>query len=178
MSVTAVAVKGDQPVQGSNGSSIRIAFQLNGKPVSLEVPPWESALEVIRGLGFTGTKEGCGIGECGACTIIVDRKAVNSCLMAAPQLDGRDVETIEGLGNEESLDLLQEAFLAHGAVQCGFCTPGILMSAKALLDSNPHPDRDEIVQALSGNLCRCTGYQQIIDAIEEVAGKGQAGGER
>ncbi|MEJ2716017.1 MAG: (2Fe-2S)-binding protein [Deltaproteobacteria bacterium] len=140
---------------------VKIAFRVNGKPMELEVRPWQSALDALRDeLGLTGAKEGCGIGECGACTIIVDGNAVNSCLMLAPQLDGRSVETIEGLGSGDSLHALQEAFLAHGAVQCGFCTPGVLLSAKALLDRNPRPDRDEIVEALSGNLCRCTGYQQ------------------
>jgi carbon-monoxide dehydrogenase small subunit len=152
---------------------VKIAFRVNGKPVELEVRPWQSALDALRDeLGLTGAKEGCGIGECGACTIIVDGNAVNSCLMLAPQLDGRSVETIEGLGSGDSLHALQEAFLAHGAVQCGFCTPGVLLSAKALLDRNPCPDRDEIVEALSGNLCRCTGYQQIVEAVEAVAGHG------
>jgi aerobic carbon-monoxide dehydrogenase small subunit len=152
---------------------VKIAFRVNGKPVELEVRPWQSALDTLRDeLGLTGAKEGCGIGECGACTIIVDGNAVNSCLMLAPQLDGRSVETIEGLGSGDSLHALQEAFLTHGAVQCGFCTPGVLLSAKALLARNPRPDRDEIVEALSGNLCRCTGYQQIIEAVEAVAGQG------
>lgn len=150
---------------------VKITFRVNGKRVELEVQPWQSALEALRDeLGLTGAKEGCGIGECGACTIIVDGNAVNSCLMLAPQLEGRSVETIEGLGSGESLHTLQEAFLTHGAVQCGFCTPGVLLSAKALLDRNPRPDRDEIVEALSGNLCRCTGYRQIIEAVEAVAG--------
>lgn len=134
--------------------------------MTLKIHPSESALSVVRNrLGLTGTKEGCGIGECGACTILVDGKAVNSCLMLAPQLDGRDVVTVEGLADGEDLHPLQEEFLAHGAVQCGFCTPGILLAAKALLDRNPHPDRTEIVEALSGNLCRCTGYQQIVEAV-------------
>ena len=150
---------------------VKIAFRVNGKQVELEVRPWQSALDALRDeLGLTGAKEGCGIGECGACTIIVDGNAVNSCLMLAPQLEGRSVETIEGLGSGDSLHALQEAFLTHGAVQCGFCTPGVLLSAKALLDRNPRPDRDEIVEALSGNLCRCTGYRQIIEAVEAVAG--------
>ena len=150
---------------------VTIAFRVNGKAVELDVRPWQSALEALRDeLGLTGAKEGCGIGECGACTIIVDGRAVNSCLMLAPQLDGRSVETIEGLGSGDSLHPVQEAFLTRGAVQCGFCTPGVVLSAKALLDRNPHPDRDEIVEALSGNLCRCTGYRQIIEAVEAVAG--------
>jgi carbon-monoxide dehydrogenase small subunit len=120
-------------------------------------------------LGLKGTKEGCGIGECGACTILVDGLAVDSCLMPAPKLDGRKVETVEGLRQGEALHPLQEAFLSKGAVQCGYCTPGMLMSAKALLDRNPDPERNELVEALSGNLCRCTGYVQILEAAEEAA---------
>lgn len=149
---------------------VKIKLQLNGKPVELSVRPWDTALAVIRDeVGLTGTKEGCGIGECGACTIVVDGKAVTACLMVAPQLDGRDVRTIEGVSENETLRPVQEALLAHGAVQCGFCTPGMVMSAKALFDSTSNPTRDEIVAALSGNLCRCTGYVQIVDALEELA---------
>ena len=155
-------------MQRSNGNLMEIAFQLNGKLISLEVRSWDSALDVIRGLGFTGTKEGCGIGECGACTVFVDGKVVNSCLLLAPQLHGREVETVEGLAGTGSLHVLQDAFLRHGAVQCGFCTPGMLMSAKALLENNPDADHDEIVRALSGNLCRCTGYVQIVEAVEDA----------
>jgi len=147
---------------------MEIAFHLNGKPISLEVRSWDSALDVIRGLGFTGTKEGCGIGECGACTILVDGKAVNSCLMLAAQLHGRKVETVESLAETGPLHVLQDAFLRHGAVQCGFCTPGMLLSAKALLEKDPNADRAEIVRALSGNLCRCTGYVQIVEAVEDA----------
>jgi aerobic carbon-monoxide dehydrogenase small subunit len=147
-----------------------ITFELNGQTTSLTVSPWESALSALRDrLRLTGTKEGCGIGECGACTIIVDGLAVDSCLMLAAQLEGRKVETIEGQARDGNLHPLQEAFLSHGAVQCGFCTPGVVLSAKALLNSNPSPDRDEIVEALSGNLCRCTGYAQIVEAVEDVA---------
>jgi aerobic carbon-monoxide dehydrogenase small subunit len=147
-----------------------ISFMLNGNPVELAVNPGEPALMVLRDrLGLKGTKEGCGMGECGACTILVDGMAVDSCLMFAPQLDGRNVQTVEGLADGESLHPLQQEFLAHGAVQCGYCTPGMLMSAKALLDGNPTPDRPAIVEALSGNLCRCTGYVQIGDAVEAAA---------
>lgn len=149
---------------------LRISFVLNGMPVNIEVRPWETALAVLREqLVLTGTKEGCGIGECGACTILVDGFAVDSCLMLAPKLDGRKVETVEGLRQGEALHPLQEAFLSNGAVQCGYCTPGMLMSAKALLDRNPNPERDEWVEALSGNLCRCTGYVQILEAVEDAA---------
>jgi len=150
---------------------VPIAFRVNGQPVELEIHPWETALSVIRDrLNLTGAKEGCGIGECGACTVLVDGKAVNSCLMPAPKLDGREVETVEGLCRQDSLHPIQEAFLVRGAVQCGFCTPGMVMAAKALLDTNPQPSRTEIVEALSGNLCRCTGYVQIISAVEQAAG--------
>lgn len=153
-----------------NPPLMRISFTLNGKPVDLEIKPWETALAVLRdALGLKGTKEGCGIGECGACTIIVNGRAIDSCLMPAPQLDGRDVETVEGLLTGETLHPLQESFLSHGAVQCGYCTPGVLMSAKALLDKSPNPSREEIVEALSGNLCRCTGYVQIVEAVEKAA---------
>jgi carbon-monoxide dehydrogenase small subunit len=149
---------------------VRISFTLNGKPVELDAPPWESALSVIRDrLGLTGPKEGCGIGECGACTILVDGKAINSCLMPALQLDSRDVLTIEGLAESATSHGLPERFLEMGATQCGFCSPGMLMSAKSLLDKNPNPTRSEILEALSGNLCRCTGYVQIIEAVEAAA---------
>jgi carbon-monoxide dehydrogenase small subunit len=149
---------------------MKIIFSLNERPVEIEVKPWETALSVLREqLGLTGTKEGCGIGECGACTILVDSLAVDSCLMPAPKLDGTRVETVEGLRRGELLHPIQEAFLSKGAVQCGYCTPGMLMSAKALLDKNPNPQRDEVVETLSGNLCRCTGYVQILEAVEEAA---------
>ena len=114
-------------------------------------------------------KEGCGIGECGACTIVLDGKAVNSCLVLAASVEGKNVLTTEGLSKEGKLHPLQQAFIDHFALQCGFCTPGFLMTAKALLDANPHPTREEIKRAISGNLCRCTGYHQIVDAIESVA---------
>lgn len=148
---------------------MKLEFTLNGKMVMVDVPSHWTLLRVLREkLGLTGTKEGCGIGECGACTVLIDGRPVNACLVMAPKAEGRSVETIEGLGSRDSLHPLQQSFIDHGAVQCGFCTPGILMSAKALLNENPHPTRDEVKEAISGHLCRCTGYQQIIEAIEGV----------
>lgn len=158
-------------------NTVRIAFTINKEKVSLDIPAHSTALEVVRDIvGLKGTKEGCGIGECGACTIEVNGRAVNSCLMLGAQLDGTEVLTVEGLGSEENLHPLQEAFVEHHAVQCGFCTPGLLMSTHALLNENENPDRAEISKAVAGNLCRCTGYQQIITAIEKAvpaAGGGQ-----
>ncbi len=147
-----------------------IQFIINGKRVGLEVEPGEPAVRVIRErLGLIGTKEGCGIGECGACTILVDNKAVNACILPAAQLDGRELLTVEGLETPLGLHPIQEAFLDRHAVQCGFCTPGFLVSTYALLQENPSPTREEIVKALSGNLCRCTGYEQIVQAVEDAA---------
>ncbi len=151
-------------------AKVSISFVLNGEPIEVEVNPWETALAFLRdGLGLKGTKEGCGIGECGACTILVDGMPVDSCLVFAPQLHGRQIQTVEGLSDGETLHPLQQEFLAHGAVQCGYCTPGMLMSAKALLDRDPKPGPDAIMEALSGNLCRCTGYVQIGEAVEAAA---------
>ena len=166
-------VKSDREKQ--NEEFLAIKFILNGQKTEIRVHHEETALFALRSrLAMTGTKEGCGIGECGACTIIVDGKTINSCLMLAAQLDGRTVETVEGLTRDNQLHPLQEAFLREGAVQCGFCTPGMLMSAKALLDVNHHPSRHEITDAVSGNLCRCTGYEQIIKAVERASGKKDA----
>jgi carbon-monoxide dehydrogenase small subunit len=153
-------------------SSYHLHFTLNGEEKSLDIEPGISALELIRNtLDLKGTKEGCGIGECGACTIMVDGKAVNACLIFAAQLDGCSVLTVEGLSLGDALHPIQQSFIDHHAVQCGFCTPGILMSTHALLKENPQPARDEIVKAISGNLCRCTGYQRIIAGIEDAAGR-------
>jgi len=153
-------------------SSYHLHFTLNGEEKSLDIEPGISALELIRNtLDLKGTKEGCGIGECGACTIMVDGKAVNACLIFAAQLDGRSVLTVEGLSRGDALHPIQQSFIDHHAVQCGFCTPGILMSTHALLKENPQPARDEIVKAISGNLCRCTGYQSIVAGIEDAAGR-------
>ncbi len=151
---------------------VRIQFVLNGQPKSGEFPADTTALRLIRDiLMLKGTKEGCGIGECGACTIIVDGRTVNACLMLAAQLDGRTVETVEGLGTPEGLHPVQEAFVREHGVQCGFCTPGLLMSTKALLDENPSPTRAEIAAAAAGNLCRCTGYHHIFASIEAAAAR-------
>jgi len=150
-------------------SKITVTFIVNGKEVTLKVRPQERLVDTLREqLKLTGTKEGCSIGECGACTVILDGKAVSSCLILTGQIEGSEVLTIEGLEVDGKLDSLQQAFIDHHAVQCGFCTPGMLMSAKALLIHNPRPSREEIKTALEGNLCRCTGYEQIIEAIESV----------
>jgi carbon-monoxide dehydrogenase small subunit len=153
-----------------NIDKIPIRFTINGEKKEIEIPAGISALELIRDiLGFKGTKEGCGIGECGACTIVVDGKAVNACLMFAAQMDGCEVLTVEGLSRNEELHPIQHSFADLHSVQCGFCTPGVLMSTYALLNENPHPGRQEIVKATAGNLCRCTGYQNIIAGIAEAA---------
>ena len=149
---------------------INITIKVNGKEVTLKVGPKERLIDTLREqLNLTGTKEGCSIGECGACTVILNGEAVSSCLILTGQIGGSEVLTIEGLEVAGKLDPLQKAFIDYQAVQCGFCTPGMLMSAKALLMKNPHPGREEIKTALEGNLCRCTGYEQIIEAIESVA---------
>jgi carbon-monoxide dehydrogenase small subunit len=149
---------------------MRISLTVNGEPKAVEVGPTTTLLELLRErLGLTGTKKGCGHGECGACTVILDGKPVNSCLVFAAQCEDRDVVTIEGLCKDGRLDRLQRAFMETGAVQCGFCTPGVIMSAYALLSSCPSPDREEIAEAISGNLCRCTGYVKIIDAVEAAS---------
>lgn len=148
---------------------ITVTFMVNGKEVTLKVGSKERLIDTLREqLKLTGTKEGCSIGECGACTVILDGKAVCSCLILTGQIGGSEVLTVEGLEVQGELDSLQQAFIDHHAIQCGFCTPGMLMSAKALLTHNPHPSREEIKTALEGNLCRCTGYEQIIEAIESV----------
>ncbi len=150
-----------------------IRFTLNGSEVSAEVPSHKMLLEVLREtFELTGPKEGCGQGECGACTVLVDGLSVNSCLYPAFEVDGKEVTTVEGLiGEGNKLDPIQEAFVEHGGVQCGFCTPGMIMSAKALLEENPRPTEDEIKKGISGNLCRCTGYVQIVESIKKAAQK-------
>ena len=148
-----------------------LTMRVNGRDITVEVGADELLVDVLRDrLGMTGTKIGCGQGECGACTIIMRGQPVLSCLLPALRAQGQEITTIEGLSDGETLHPLQQAFIDHGAVQCGYCTPGFLMSAKALLDANPHPTRDQIKEAIAGNLCRCTGYVKIVEAIEAVAG--------
>ncbi len=157
----------------------RIQFTINQEAVSLEVEPHWTLLRVIRDvLGLTGTKEGCGEGDCGACTVLVDGKAVNACLILAVDTHGQSITTIEGLARNGQLHPLQEAFIDHGAIQCGFCTPGMILSAKALLDTNPQPSEEEIRFAIAGNLCRCTGYAKIVTAIQAAAMSGKEGERR
>ncbi len=147
-----------------------VEFCLNGKSVSLETAPDRRVVDVLREeLGLTGTKECCGSGECGACTILVDGESRLSCLMLAAQLTGRSVTTIEGVADEEGMDIVQRAFVEQGAVQCGFCTPGMILATLDLLRRIPDPTREEVRRELSGNLCRCTGYQKIVDAVMVAA---------
>jgi carbon-monoxide dehydrogenase small subunit len=147
-----------------------ITMTVNGAPVEAAVEPNRTLVQFLReDLGLTGTKHGCGLGDCGACTVILDGKPVNSCLVLAVQANGREVLTIEGLAENGRLHPIQQAFVKTGAVQCGFCTPGMILSAKALLDENPRPTEREIRTAISGNLCRCTGYQKIVEAIGEAS---------
>ncbi len=166
---------------------IPVTFELNGRPVALEVSPDRTLLDVLRDqLALTGSKEGCAEGECGACTVLLDERPVTACLVIAPQVDGRTVTTIEGLadrwarrsgrGTNGVLHPVQEAFIETGAVQCGFCIPGMILSAVALLEKNREPDEMTIRRALGGNFCRCTGYNKIFDAVRLAAGR--MGGER
>ena len=143
---------------------------VNGQTCEIPANPNRTLLDVLRyELGLTGTKEGCSTGNCGACTVLVDGKAVNSCLVLAVEMEGKEVVTIEGLSEPGKLHPLQQAFIDEGAVQCGFCTPGVILSAKAFLNSNPHPTENQVRQAIAGNLCRCTGYDKIVRAILRAA---------
>jgi len=155
--------------------NLQIKFVLNDQPVTVECSGSETLLSVLRDrLGLLGVKEGCGVGECGACTVLLDDRAVNACLVAAGKVQGRQVTTIEGLAVGDRLHPLQQGFLEMGAVQCGFCTPGMILAAYSLLKENPHPSRREIVEGLSGNLCRCTGYHDILRAVQWAAKRLQA----
>jgi len=152
-----------------------ITLTVNGAKERLDVPSNLTLLQMLRDkLALTGTKNGCEAGECGACTVLLDGEPVNSCMMLAVEADGREVITVEGLAPDGGLSPLQEAFMAHNAVQCGFCTPGMLISATALLERNPEPTEGEIKEALVGNLCRCTGYVRIVDAVQAAASEGGA----
>ena len=150
-----------------------LSFVLNGEPVEVDIAPHLTLLEVLRDtLGLTGTKEGCGAGECGACTVLLDGKTVNACIFPAMEVEAKNVLTIEGIADAQgNLHPIQKAFVEYGAVQCGFCTPGMVLSAKALLDENPKPTEEEIRHGIAGNLCRCTGYLQIIEAIKAASGQ-------
>jgi carbon-monoxide dehydrogenase small subunit len=149
---------------------MKISFTLNDETITMDIKEDIRLLDFLRDeLGLTGTKEGCGEGECGACTVIIDGKAVNSCLVLLPEIDGSEITTIEGLSKNGELDPIQKAFIDEGAVQCGFCTPGMIMSTKALLDRKVNPSDEEIMEAIEGNLCRCTGYYKILQAIRTAA---------
>ena len=149
-----------------------IRITVNGTAYELSVRPHATLLEVIREeLGLTGTKEGCGVGECGACTVIMDGKTVNACLVLAPEANGKEITTIEGLAQSDRLDPIQEAFFEIGGLQCGFCTPGMIMSTKALLAETPEPTDQQIRKGLEGNFCRCTGYTKVFDSVREASRK-------
>lgn len=150
-----------------------IRLTVNDTDYEIAVNPSQTLADVIREeIGLTGTKKGCEVGECGTCTVILDGKPVNSCLVLAVQADGKHILTIEGLETDQGLHPIQQAFVEKGAIQCGFCTSGMILSAKSLLDQNPNPDAQEIQSAISGNLCRCTGYQKIVEAIASVKDRG------
>jgi len=150
-----------------------ITLKVNDREYDLVIPVNRTLTQVLReNLRLTGTKQGCSLGDCGSCTVLMDGQPVNSCLVLAVEAEGHEILTIEGLSEEGKLHPIQQAFVEHGSIQCGFCSPGMILSAKALLDKNPTPAKSEIREAISGNLCRCTGYQKIVDAIESVAKQG------
>ena len=152
-----------------------IRLRVNGAPHELEVPAYRTLLDCLRNdLGLTGSKEGCGVGVCGACTVMLDGRTISSCIALAVFADGHDVTTIEGLAEDERLHPVQQAFVDAGGFQCGICTPGQVVSAKALLDENPHPSDDEIREWMAGNLCRCTGYYKILESIRTAADRSRA----
>jgi carbon-monoxide dehydrogenase small subunit len=166
---TRVSLSG-RPVTTTRARQVRLSLKVNSKTVSLDVPSGATLLSVLRdNIGLTGTKKGCGTGECGACTVIVDGEAVCSCIYPAFQAAGRQVITIEGLQRGDELKSIQRAFVEVGAIQCGYCSPGAILSAWALLEKNPDPSDEEIKRAISGNLCRCTGYAAIVEAIRAAA---------
>ena len=153
---------------------MKISFKLNGKPVSLDLDPSMRFIDVLREtLHLTGTKEGCGEGSCGACVVLMDGKSVNSCLLPVANVIGHEIVTIEGLKETKEFDVLQKAFAERGGQQCGFCTPGMIIAAYSLLKTNPHPTEEEIRAKMSGNLCRCTGYQAIVEAVLVASKKGE-----
>ena len=154
-------------------AKIPVSFHVNGEPQEILVQPWQTLMSALRDdLGLTGTKEGCGNGNCGACTVLVNGRTVNSCCMLTAEAQDLELVTVEGLAHEGKLDPLQEAFINHGALQCGFCTPGLLISSRALLNQNPSPTEHEIRLAIAGNLCRCTGYDKVVRAIQAAAQSG------
>ncbi len=154
-------------------AKIAVTLQVNGEEKELLIKEDALLIDVLRDeIGYTGTKRGCGEGECGTCTVLIDGRPVNSCLILAALIQGREITTIEGIGTPEKLHPIQQAFVEEGAIQCGFCTPGMVISTKALLDREKAPDEAEIRKALAGNLCRCTGYVKIVNAVKKVAGEG------
>ena len=158
-----------------SASKHTITLKVNGEYEQVDVPANMTLLQMLREkLSLTGTKNGCMAGECGACTVLLNGEPVNSCMILAVECDGASIITVEGLAQDGVLDPIQQAIINHGGVQCGFCTPGILISARGLLNRNPDPSEDEIREALVGNLCRCTGYLRIIEAVQEAAARGQA----
>ena len=157
-------------MSSSKINKVQISTKINGQEYDLLIPPYMSLLDTLREIvGLTGTKEGCLDGNCGACTVNVDGRIVDSCLVLGPEVNGKDVNTVEGMATPEGLHPLQKAFLEEAALQCGICTPGFLVSAKGLLDNEPSPSEDRIRHCLAGNLCRCTGYDKIIKAVQKAS---------